>query len=240
MSENTMREKFYAQRKDDYFKFVGKVGDGRSNDFVVVCKNCNETFKTCRDVLKGDYHLTCKFCGLRDDGSFIFARTKDVEKIVDFYSAGHSVSETAETFNTTKGRINNLVKKHKLTNGKDWGEQAQKSNQNRHEEATKRHDPVVGCKKHSHRAKIYGCEFEMGISLKKLIDRDGLVCYLCGEQCDTNDKSYGSIGPLYPTIDHVIPLSKGGGHTWSNVKIAHFMCNVRKGDSVEDVSGVSV
>ena len=40
--------------------------------------------------------------------------------------------------------------------------------------------------------------------------------------------------PLYATIDHVIPLSrgrsKGGVHERSNLVCAHFTCNVRKGD----------
>lgn len=42
-----------------------------------------------------------------------------------------------------------------------------------------------------------------------------------------------SDGPDYPTIDHVIPLSKGGSHTWDNVKVACGECNcVVKGAKV--------
>jgi 5-methylcytosine-specific restriction endonuclease McrA len=32
------------------------------------------------------------------------------------------------------------------------------------------------------------------------------------------------------TIDHVIPRSKGGTHTWDNVVIACATCNSKKGD----------
>lgn len=32
-------------------------------------------------------------------------------------------------------------------------------------------------------------------------------------------------GNWYPSIDHVIPISKGGRHSWDNVKLAHRLCN---------------
>ena len=37
-------------------------------------------------------------------------------------------------------------------------------------------------------------------------------------------------GPMYPSIDHIIPMSKGGGHIWSNVQVAHIICNSIKSD----------
>lgn len=33
------------------------------------------------------------------------------------------------------------------------------------------------------------------------------------------------------TVEHVIPLCKGGTHTWDNVRPAHASCNFSKGDS---------
>jgi len=32
------------------------------------------------------------------------------------------------------------------------------------------------------------------------------------------------------TIDHIIPISKGGTHTWDNVAPAHYRCNMDKAD----------
>ena len=39
-------------------------------------------------------------------------------------------------------------------------------------------------------------------------------------------------GNNYPSIDHVIPVSKGGTHTWDNVKLAHRHCNTMKSNDL--------
>lgn len=70
------------------------------------------------------------------------------------------------------------------------------------------------------------------ISIEGLYAMDNGVCYLCGGKCDFNDfkiiKGTKCCGNTYPSVDHVIPVSKGGSHTWDNVKLAHRSCNSRK------------
>jgi 5-methylcytosine-specific restriction endonuclease McrA len=80
-----------------------------------------------------------------------------------------------------------------------------------------------------------------GVSLEKLIERDKGICHICGEPVDRNDyfrrdDNYFMVGPRYPSIDHLLPLSRGGGHTWANVKLAHLSCNAIKRDRTEYVS----
>lgn len=75
------------------------------------------------------------------------------------------------------------------------------------------------------------------ISLQRLFERDNGICYLCGEACDWNDfkrdeNNYFIAGGSYPSIDHVVPISKGGLHSWDNVKLAHFYCNTLKSNKV--------
>jgi hypothetical protein len=74
------------------------------------------------------------------------------------------------------------------------------------------------------------------ISKRKLIEREGSKCKLCGEPVDFNDyhykeEGYFIAGPKYPSIDHIIPVAKGGTHTWDNVQLAHRHCNSVKSDS---------
>lgn len=80
-------------------------------------------------------------------------------------------------------------------------------------------------------------EVDYGISLQRLIEKDNNICHICGMPCDDSDfsiteKEYRITGDNYPSIDHVIPLSKGGTHTHDNIKLAHFKCNYIKGDSI--------
>lgn len=49
-------------------------------------------------------------------------------------------------------------------------------------------------------------------------ERDGGLCGICGK-----------LIPGGFTIDHIIPLARGGKHCYENVQIAHSKCNNRKG-----------
>jgi predicted nucleic acid-binding Zn ribbon protein len=70
------------------------------------------------------------------------------------------------------------------------------------------------------------------ITLEALYIRDSGVCYLCGGLCDWSDTRDGIVGSLYPSIDHVTPISRGGLHSWGNVRLAHFECNWKKSDTL--------
>jgi 5-methylcytosine-specific restriction endonuclease McrA len=65
------------------------------------------------------------------------------------------------------------------------------------------------------------------IRLSILLERDKYTCQICNKQVNSNvDFPH----PEYPTIDHIIPLCKGGNHRYSNVQLAHWRCNRNKWD----------
>ena len=76
-------------------------------------------------------------------------------------------------------------------------------------------------------------EIDQDITLEKLYARDNGICYLCGRTCDWSDgqtiDGQFIAGGTYPSIDHVKPVSKGGTHTWNNIKLACRHCNTVKG-----------
>jgi 5-methylcytosine-specific restriction endonuclease McrA len=84
-----------------------------------------------------------------------------------------------------------------------------------------------------HRAKKYGVPYEY-YTRKHIFDRDGYDCYLCSTPVDLNAPHIqGQLGwELYPHIEHVIPISKGGPDIKNNVRIAHAKCNIDKGVSL--------
>jgi 5-methylcytosine-specific restriction endonuclease McrA len=57
---------------------------------------------------------------------------------------------------------------------------------------------------------------------------------VCGKKVNYKDYEIKNniflAGPSYPSIDHILPLSKGGAHTWDNIMLAHRQCNWLKGD----------
>lgn len=89
---------------------------------------------------------------------------------------------------------------------------------------------------HKRRIRIDNATVDSDITVLGLFLRDKGVCSICGKRCDTNDyKMDGDTfiaGNDYPSIDHIIPLSKGGEHSWDNVQLAHRICNTRKRDHI--------
>ena len=67
------------------------------------------------------------------------------------------------------------------------------------------------------------------ISIERLIKRDGIKCYLCGDDVIKHNNTNHE---LYPSIEHVMPVAKGGTHTWDNVRLAHRKCNWEKSDKI--------
>lgn len=56
--------------------------------------------------------------------------------------------------------------------------------------------------------------------------RDGWRCGVCS---DPIDPLLRHPDPQCATVDHVVPLSRGGHHTYANVQASHLVCNLRKG-----------
>lgn len=92
------------------------------------------------------------------------------------------------------------------------------------------------------RARISGAMVDRDITLAAVVERDNGICHLCGKQVNEEDyivKNGAYIcGNWYPSIDHVMPLSKGGKHSWDNVRLAHRICNSIKGDDIHGCKSV--
>ena len=74
---------------------------------------------------------------------------------------------------------------------------------------------------HRRAMRILENDHEEGITLKAVMERDGGTCGICEVTCVREDAS----------IDHIKPVSLGGGHVWANVQLAHRTCNSMKSDS---------
>lgn len=87
---------------------------------------------------------------------------------------------------------------------------------------------------HKRRAQKFKTQVQNIIPVDVYI-RDGWNCGIC----------YGSVDPtstfpdpMSPSLDHILPLSKGGTHTLDNVQLAHLRCNCSKGNRIAEIQGV--
>lgn len=77
-------------------------------------------------------------------------------------------------------------------------------------------------KNKNEREKLLKMQFVDNVQLDTLFKRDGGVCKICGmrvyEDIEKSNKWAG-------TIDHIVPLIKGGEHSYKNCQLAHRICN---------------
>lgn len=82
------------------------------------------------------------------------------------------------------------------------------------------------------RCRKYGVYYDPTVTSERVFERDRYICQICGLVCDPSDKSWGTLGPYAPTVDHILALANGGTHTWGNVQCAHAICNSYKRDLI--------
>ena len=71
---------------------------------------------------------------------------------------------------------------------------------------------------------------------KKRIYATQTVCAICGKPVDF---SYKYPHPLSPTVDHIIPVSKGGHPSdLANLQLAHRCCNRAKSDKLVEKKNI--
>ncbi len=67
-------------------------------------------------------------------------------------------------------------------------------------------------------------DYRVAVNRRTVFARDGGACQYCGASAEN--------------LDHVIPRSKGGPHTWENVVAACRPCNTRKEDRLPHEAGM--
>jgi hypothetical protein len=58
------------------------------------------------------------------------------------------------------------------------------------------------------------------------------ICGICKQPIDACVKWPD---PQSPSVDHIVPLTKGGLHIYENVQATHLRCNIQKGNRLEEI-----
>ena len=85
-----------------------------------------------------------------------------------------------------------------------------------------------------------GKGYSKRIKWQNIADKYNMTCAICGCKVNPDDTYIGKnerkcYGPNYPTVDHIIPLKRGGTDTLDNVQLACKRCNSSKGAKLNDI-----
>ncbi|GAG45546.1 unnamed protein product [marine sediment metagenome] len=83
-------------------------------------------------------------------------------------------------------------------------------------------------KSRKRRALKYKTQIEP-INEKVVYLRDGWTCQHCKKRVN---KKFKWPHPMSRSLDHIIPLSQGGTHTYGNIQVAHLGCNLIKNNNL--------
>ncbi len=72
-------------------------------------------------------------------------------------------------------------------------------------------------------------QFVCNVDFIDIFKRDNGKCQLCNKKVDLK---HTAPHRKSATLDHIIPISKGGLHEQKNVQLAHYSCNAKKGNRV--------
>ena len=141
-----------------------------------------------------------------------------------------------EYYNKNSEKVKARVREYQLSDPereKAWQQERYKNNRSHRLANAKRwaqdnKEKVRGYKR-GYQARLEGLKKAQNHNpdYDKILDRDGLTCYLCNGSIDKGDHQY----------DHIVPITKDGAHAEFNISIAHSTCNIRKQATLpEDLS----
>lgn len=216
------------EKKREFDRIRHRLNRKKNSNIIKMCEHCGKEFKTHNEDQRfcsvscvanytqnaEKYYKTCKYCGKNFIGKMNSEYCSEECK-KEFFRKPKFYIKCEEC-----GKIY-------LTNREDSKTCSTKCSKRRQ----RRRDRLI----RDERLK-QNKDSDWDITLSKLIKRDKNKCHICGGECDENDYIIKDgvfiVGKTYPSIDHLIPISKGGTHTWDNVKLAHHYCNSVKNDNL--------
>ena len=232
--DNVCNEVLFIKTFNKYystnFTYIGgyEHSDGKIN---MMCKHCGYEFKRVAQSIRKNRNIICAGCSKNNKEAMeiIEATKKELDKRV----------------NRIKLKVNNEVKRLAVKVNKEPIEYKCGECDKPFMSINKKRFCSKRCMKRKHhrskelsrrkRLKLNG-NIDYSITIDKLIKRDKGKCLICGNKVNKQDyteteEGYFIAGESYPSIDHILPVSKGGTHTWENVQLAHRSCNSDKRDN---------
>jgi 5-methylcytosine-specific restriction endonuclease McrA len=189
------------------------------------------------DPLAGAYRIPFKKALDHGDGTRTCTKCGERKKLKEFH----------KDKGATDG-VRSTCKRCRLKHVKGWYEENQEIQLEKHQKAYKRDiekirerdsaryikdkpKRLILASEHSQirRARKKKTIVQRGISKLSLRKKIGNNCHYCGILMNFKPAAGRKTTREHATIEHLIPLSKGGTHTWDNCVLACRFCNYTKG-----------
>lgn len=160
----------------------------------------------------------------------------DMKMIEREYLDGASTYYLGEKYGVNHATIGKWMRELGHIRGKGKGPAFERANQKKREEADAKIIAEFGANiETGKKGRAYRRELRMalrkrdvGVTWQALAQRKGnLTCEVCGIECNPNDKTWGSCGPLHPSVDHIIRIVDGGEDTFDNSRLVCCSCNLK-------------
>lgn len=119
---------------------------------------------------------------------------------------------------------------------KEWQKEYYKKNKDKIKEYTKnwvdenidRAKAIRTKRKYLRKTRLKNAVYENVVPVI-VYEKHNWICGICGKKIN---KKLKYPDPQSVSLDHILPISKGGSHTYINIQSAHLVCNVGKGAKV--------
>lgn len=175
-------------------------------------------FWKCRQHKDGLQYL-CISCSQEYIKEYLKTYTKDRSAYHKSRWASLTVDQRQRVYAIRRqNRANNLASYRQMD--KDWNQKNHDKVKAKRRRYHEKHPEVMYERNAARRARLLNAPVIEKINRQKIIERDRSICHICKKRVNSREI----------TLDHLIPLIKGGEHTERNLAVAHRSCNSRRHD----------
>lgn len=216
-------------------------GEGHLRFKLGYCSPHYQRFKKWGDPLAGNPSPSVLQAIDHSDGTRTCSRCNERKPLSAFYkdklaTKGHrsyckecQKQGIRDNYNKGPEKKKQYQRQHRIENIK----KVRGADRERYERDKDKRITLVEAHGHIRRARRASVPFEPGITKTALRKRDGDACAYCGRLMVFRRATNRTFRDDDATIEHRVPLARGGKHVWSNVVLACRECNLSKNQKTE-------
>jgi hypothetical protein len=218
----------------------GKCTVERCEKNIHVKQMCNQHYtmwKKHGDPTAGAYRMPFKKAIDHGDGTRTCSKCMERLPISSFHrdkSASGGIRSTCKKCRISHVQVwykENILERRKHATDRRRNNQESERQKDNERYVRDREKRIALATEHSHlrKARKKKVKTERGISRLSLKKKFGTKCHYCAKEMDFSVAAGRKFNSDMATIEHLIPLARGGEHTFENTVLACRFCNISRG-----------